>query len=669
MDRPKPEQLSGLPGAWYVRISLDDSKQDVTSQRMEIERWLERHQLTVNRENRFEDAEGYTPRHRPDDRPEFQRLMQAVRSGLVKWLVVAHQYRIGGKDEWHYASLIQRFREAGCSVWTVNDELLSGDGGLAFFQGGITAGTSRQEQLAKARHVLRGQRAKALRGEWMGGYVPYGLDVVCRDRQGQERWRVRWHGHFVRSLIQANGVIEEFNGKGNFPAHHPGETLWLIPSGDAERVDAVRSIFRWYATESLSTYQIARRLNDLGIKPTYSDLWLGCHVVTVLKNTAYIGLPAWNKQGGGEFLEDDGVQVREVTKATGRRERPRTAWMQPKEPIFEPLIDKDTWDAVQAKINKPRKNRAPKTPEMYMAGIVFCAGCGHAMRGQRRPNFCQYSCYIYDRDRNNPSGCQRNAINQNLIEVALEWYFRDAGETLDVLERVQETGDLCLLGSLDSRMRQMWKSGLELMDRMTDFCSRHPTEERKKAPCGGRLLDLKPDSSFTDYLIELYEASFNQNAGSIRQRLKELESEHQRLVRECRNLPERSRALKQAQEEILAVEARMDQSEADLTSVAATMREAGVELARVRANMDGAKNAIKADIGLRMRAEKLRGVIHRINVRFEPTGRKYPKSRAVEIEIVPKTGEPVKYRTDDLRCTAPAPPALRSCGRSLPPGE
>lgn len=145
MDRPKPEQLDGSPGAWYVRISLDDSKQDVTSQRMEIERWLERHHLTVPRENRFEDAEGYTPRHRPDDRPEFQRLMQAVRSGLVKWLVVAHQYRIGGKDEWHYASLIQRFREAGCSVWTVNDELLSGDGGLAFFQGGITAGTSRQE--------------------------------------------------------------------------------------------------------------------------------------------------------------------------------------------------------------------------------------------------------------------------------------------------------------------------------------------------------------------------------------------------------------------------------------------------------------------------------------------------------------------------------------------
>jgi uncharacterized protein YukE len=189
------------------------------------------------------------------------------------------------------------------------------------------------------------------------------------------------------------------------------------------------------------------------------------------------------------------------------------------------------------------------------------------------------------------------------------------------------------------------------MDRMADFCSRHPTEERKKAPCSGRLFDLKPDTSFTDYLIELYEASFNQNAGSIRQRLKELESEHQRLVRECRNLPERSRAVKQTQDEILAVEAKMEQAEADLTNVSATVREAGAELARIRASIEEAKTAINADIGLRMKAEKLRCVIHRINVRFEPTGRKYPKSRAVEIEIVPKVGEPVKYRTDDLRCT------------------
>lgn len=657
MERAKPEQLSGSPGAWYVRISLDDSKQDVTSQRMEIERWLERHHLKVPREYRFEDAEGYTPRHRPDDRPEFQKLMRAIEAGLVKWFVVSHQYRIGGKDQWHYASIIQQFRVKGCHVWTVEDHLLSADDALAFFQGGIVASTSREEQLAKARHVLRGQRAKALRGEWMGGYVPYGLDVICRDRQDKERWRVRWHGHFIRALIHPDGSTEEFNGKGNFPAHHPGETLWLTPSGDSARVEAVENIFRWYATESLSTYQIARRLNDLGVKPTYSDLWLGCHVATVLRNTAYIGLPAWNKQGGGEFLEDDGVQVREVVKATGRRERPRSAWMQPKEPIFEPMIDKVTWDAVQEKLAKPRKARAPKTPEMYMAGVIVCAGCGRVMRGQRRPNFCQYSCYTYDRDRKNPSGCLRNAINQNLIEAALDRYFQDAGQTLEVLQKVQDTGDVSLLSSLENRMGETWNSVGELVNRMTDFYTRHgcldpdvfrPIYERAKVRGAGKLLSSNGSSIFGDFLIELYETSFNLNADTIRERLNELETLHQRLARECRNLPEVSRAMRQLHDEILDVEAKMAQAEGDLINVATAVREAQAEVARVRASMEDAKKAISSDIGLRVKAEKLRGLIHQINIRFEPTGRKYPKSRAVEVEIVPKLGEAVKYRTDAL---------------------
>jgi hypothetical protein len=396
----------------------------------------------------------------------------------------------------------------------------------------------------------------------------------------------------------------------------------------------------------------------------------------VLRNTAYIGLPAWNKQGGGEFLEDDGEQVREVVKATGRRERPRTAWMQPKEPIFEPLIEKVIWDAVQEKLAKPRKARAPKTPEMYMAGVVVCAGCGRVMRGQRRPNFCQYSCYTYDRDRKNPSGCLRNAINQNLIEAALDRYFQDAGQTLEVLQKVQDTGDLSLLGSLQNRMGETWNSAAELVSRMTDFYTRHgcldpevfrPIYEHAKARGAGKPFDPKDPGNFTDLLIELYEASFNLNADTIRERLKGLEGDHRRLVRECRNLPEGSRALRQLQDEILAVEGKMDQAEGDLINVSAAVREAQAEVVRIRASMEDARKAISSDIGLRVKAEKLRGLIHQINIRFEPTGQKYPKSRAVEVEIVPKVGDAVKYRTDALLSPARSPLAPRSSARPPPP--
>jgi DNA invertase Pin-like site-specific DNA recombinase len=85
--QPTVKDLVGLPGAWYARISLDESKQEIASQRANIERWLEQCGLTVQKDFRFEDAEGYTPRHRPEDRPAFQRLMESVRGGFVKWVV------------------------------------------------------------------------------------------------------------------------------------------------------------------------------------------------------------------------------------------------------------------------------------------------------------------------------------------------------------------------------------------------------------------------------------------------------------------------------------------------------------------------------------------------------------------------------------------------------
>ena len=51
-------------------------------------------------------------------------------------------------------------------------------------------------------------------------------------------------------------------------------------------------------------------------------------------------------------------------------------------------------------------------------------------------------------------------------------------------------------------------------------------------------------------------------------------------MRECRNLPEGSRALRQLQDEILDVEAKMNQAEGDLINVANAVKEAQAEVAK-----------------------------------------------------------------------------------------
>ncbi len=47
--------------------------------------------------------------------------------------------------------------------------------------------------------------------------------------------------------------------------------------------------------------------------------------------------------------------------------------------LFEPLVDQKTWDAVQRKLDKPKRAKSPRTAAQYLAGLVYCGNCGCRM--------------------------------------------------------------------------------------------------------------------------------------------------------------------------------------------------------------------------------------------------------------------------------------------------
>jgi DNA invertase Pin-like site-specific DNA recombinase len=629
-----PKSMAALPGAWYARISLDEGVQEIDSQRDNIERWLSLHELTVLPQFRFEDAEGYTPRHRPDARPAFQRLMEAVRSGLVKWVIVDHQYRIGGEDEWHYASLIHQFRHAGCHVWSVSGELLTGDDGLAFFQGGFRAKSSQHEQHAKAHHVLRGMRRKAKAGVWTGGYVPYALDVVCY-KSGKEKWRLRWHGHFERVRMWPNGDTESFDGKGNMPAVEKEEVLRLAP-GDAERVQVVQWLFERFATQSISTYQLAKALNERGVKPTYNKTWLASHVAAILTNPAYIGKPAWNKYGQGDFLEDLGNGPQRVVPVRGRRTRAKTAWVLPDEPVFTPIVAEQQWQAVQDKLGQPVKRRAPKTADLWLAGLVHCAHCGVRMRGQKRKRYSQFLCQTGDRRKIGVKdvACLRNTLHHEVVENVVGQWLADTGRSIDTLAEVQQTGDLGLLDTLEVEFQKCLDAYFASMVRQADFLQRVlPVEQQAEAPVG--------------YSLEaLYRKTYLENAEELRQRLLALEAEHTQQMCLLERFQGTPRALKKKQEELAALEGQLDEIERLLSDVSADTGEQVRRLEQVRVLIQQASNQGQGERQVRAKAEAIRRLVERIDVFFTPTGKKYPQSLPDAVVIVPKAGAGPEVRYD-----------------------
>lgn len=147
-----------------------------------------------------------------------------------------------------------------------------------------------------------------------------------------------------------------------------GKDHTLEPDDNA---DVVRMIFDLYVNQDKTFYQIACKLNDMGIKPKKGEQWNKSTIRWMLKNVHYDGKVCFNR-------------VRRITTMENGEMISR-AIMQPDEEVIiaegkhPALIDHDTFVRAQEKINGnvPAKKGFPlRNP---FAGILFCANCGKAI--------------------------------------------------------------------------------------------------------------------------------------------------------------------------------------------------------------------------------------------------------------------------------------------------
>ena len=138
-----------------------------------------------------------------------------------------------------------------------------------------------------------------------------------------------------------------------------------------ENADIVRLIFDLYVNQDLTFFQIARKLDDMGVKPQKGEKWNKSTISWMLKNVHYDGKVCFNR-------------IRKVTSMeNGEKVTRRT--MQPEEEVIiaegkhPALVDHETFMRAQDKIkaNPPAKEGFPlKNP---FAGILFCSKCGKAI--------------------------------------------------------------------------------------------------------------------------------------------------------------------------------------------------------------------------------------------------------------------------------------------------
>ena len=139
----------------------------------------------------------------------------------------------------------------------------------------------------------------------------------------------------------------------------------LLDSIESDRIKVVKQVFGWFATEDIPTQQIARRLNDLKVSPVFAETWHASIIIGILRNPVYIGLPTWNRRAGGSFAEYVEGRVQAVNEAKRGKRRKPADHIQPDKVEFAPIIDGQTWQKTQKKLDAPNGQSILEGVEIY----------------------------------------------------------------------------------------------------------------------------------------------------------------------------------------------------------------------------------------------------------------------------------------------------------------
>jgi DNA invertase Pin-like site-specific DNA recombinase len=504
--------LSGQ-GAAYIRVSED--QRDTFSQHTTIQGFAKKHGVTIPPQHWYED-QGWA-RDTADSRPDFQRLMQAVRAGRVNWIVIDSLDRFGMKNAKQLFSYLWDMEEAGCRLFDVTGKEWTGEDDATELTAWIGGKQSSKEQRDKSHRVVRGKVAKAQAGNWQGGPPPFAFDVACYSETAPdvELWRVVYEGGELLSHVRdtrgrkrpvksirrlkvyPDGREERYDGPNNFPGRDEKQVLRLAPSRDGSRVEAASSVFRRFATEAVSPSVLARDLNARGFRTAYGDYLQSNHVERMLRDPIYKGRSAYNRRHRGKFNRwAGGVPVPVTNYSEKETANDREDWVISEQVLFDPpIVDPDIWDRVQKKLDKQdrqraddKKNkrghagRAPRSAEEYLTGLLYCQNCGGEMRARpvRRVKSLRYEyyCPTYHRHcrngRASESRCRRNYAYQDHVEEYVKKWLDEAGVRWDILMREVRAQ---LKSNLPDKREQegdrYWRAFCEGVARLEKYLAEH----------------------------------------------------------------------------------------------------------------------------------------------------------------------------------------------------
>lgn len=364
----------------YYRMSDEDQKHSIEQQRAEVEAYARRNGYRIIRE--YIDY-GKSGSKEQEKRVEFQRMLMESSSGDFQAVLCWDAHRFARLDSIDGAFAKKILRSNGIWLDTVKEGKFDWSTVEGRWKDMAFSEAGKAYSINLSRDSLRGRRNALERNSWPHGAIPYGYFRCYIDEQGNQHVMPR---------------IAKFRK----PKHW--RLILVINEAEAK---IVRHLFREFVTRDVSYRQLAKELNEQGIKgPDWMDGrmcdWTKDNVKRTLARAAYIG------------IAQIGYARKTRKEAFSRAEKAEKTGICP--PILEGKDGRQFWKDAQAKIAKltEEHSRHHSRRSSVLSGILVCGKCGHKMSKRmklhRKPCTTRFTCAAAGRGR--LTGCHQWSVQE-----------------------------------------------------------------------------------------------------------------------------------------------------------------------------------------------------------------------------------------------------------------
>ncbi|MDX0312494.1 recombinase family protein [Sinorhizobium meliloti] len=302
-----------------------------------------------------------------DRRPEFQRMIEAGTTKPAPFdVVVVHSFSRFFRDHFELEFYVRKLAKNGVKLVSITQEM--GDDPMHVMMRQIMALFDEYQSKENAKHVLRAMNENARQGFWNGARPPIGYRIVAAEQRGSK----------TKKKLEID------------PLH--SETVRLIYrlflEGDG--ISGPKGV------KAITTY-----LNERRMFTRDGGRWGLAQIHAILTRTTYIGEHRFNTRS---------------FKNREKKPESEVAIM-----AVPPLIERDTFDAVQARLKSRNPMVVPArvtSGPTLLTGICFCANCGGAMTMRTgRGNGGQYTYYTCStKARQGATGCKGRSIRMDKLD-------------------------------------------------------------------------------------------------------------------------------------------------------------------------------------------------------------------------------------------------------------